>query len=87
MKTHRLDPISLLLGVTALVIGVLVTNGRLGNLVNDRPDALIPLLVLGAGLVAVVVATRRSLADRAANGVGLLQDVDGAGDDQHHSAQ
>ena len=83
MKTHRLDPISLALGIITVVVGFAAINSRLGNLINDRPDALVPLLVLAAGLVAVVVATRRSLHGNATP----LQDVDGAGDDQHDSAQ
>ncbi|HEX3089387.1 MAG TPA: hypothetical protein VHQ23_12080 [Ilumatobacteraceae bacterium] len=76
MKTHRFDPISLFFGIITIVVGFAAINSRLGKLVNDRPDALVPLLLLAAGVVAVVVATRRS-----------LQDVDGASDDQHDSAQ
>lgn len=76
MKTHRLDPVSLLFGIVAIIIGIAAINARLGNLINDRPDALIPLLVLGVGLLAVIVAARRS-----------FQDVDGAGDDQHDRAE
>jgi hypothetical protein len=76
VKTHRFDPISLLFGVIAIIVGFAAVNGRLGNLINDRPDALIPLVVLGIGVVAIAVATRRS-----------LQDVDGASDDQYDSAE
>jgi hypothetical protein len=76
VKVHRFDPVSMLLGIIVIVIGVAATNARLGRLINDRPDGLIPLLVLGLGLLAVAVATRRS-----------LQDVDGAGNDQHDSAE
>jgi hypothetical protein len=76
VKTHRLDPVSLLFGIVAIIIGIAAINARLGNLINDRPDALIPLLVLGVGLLAVIVAARRS-----------FQDVDGAGDDQHDRAE
>jgi formate hydrogenlyase subunit 3/multisubunit Na+/H+ antiporter MnhD subunit len=76
VKTHRFDPISLFFGIITIVVGFAAINSRLGKLVNDRPDALVPLLLLAAGVVAVVVATRRS-----------LQDVDGASDDQHDSAQ
>lgn len=76
MKTHRSDPVSLLFGIAAIVVGIAAIRGRLGNLVNDRPDALIPLVVLAVGLMAVAVAARRS-----------LQDVDGAGDDQHDRAE
>jgi hypothetical protein len=76
VKTHRFDPISLFFGVITIVVGFAAINSRLGRLVNDRPDALVPLLLLAAGVVAVVVATRRS-----------LQDVDRASDDQHDGAQ
>jgi hypothetical protein len=76
VKVHRFDPVSMLFGIVVIVIGVAATNARLGNLVNDRPDGLIPLVVLGLGLLAVAVATRRS-----------LQDVDGASNDQHDSAE
>lgn len=72
MKTHRFDPLSLLFGVAVVVVGFAAINARLGNLLNDRPDALIPLLVLAVGILAMAVAARRS-----------FQDVDGAGNDQH----
>jgi 4-hydroxybenzoate polyprenyltransferase len=72
VKTHRFDPISLLFGVAAVVAGFAAINSRLGNLINNRPDALIPLLLLGIGVLAMAVAARRS-----------LQDVDGSGHDQH----
>lgn len=61
MKKHRFDPVSLLLGIAAIVAGIAAISGRLGNLVNDRPDALVPLMVLGAGLVVVTVAAKRGL--------------------------
>jgi hypothetical protein len=76
VKTHRFDPISLFFGIITIVVGFAAINSRLGRLVNDRPDALVPLLVLAAGVVAVVVATRRA-----------LQDVDGASDAQHAGGQ
>lgn len=76
MSTHRFDPVSALFGVLAIVVGIAAVNGRLGNLINDRPDALIPLLVLTVGLLAVIVAARRS-----------FQDVDGPGNDQHDGAE
>ena len=76
MTTHRFDPVSLLLGLAAIALGIAAINGRLGNLVNDRPDALIPLIALAIGLLAIVVAARRS-----------FQDVHGAGDDQHDGAE
>ena len=76
MKSHRFDPISLLFGIAAVVVGFAAINARLGNLVNDRPDGLIPLLVLALGAIAMAVAARRS-----------FQDVDGAGNDQHHRAE
>jgi hypothetical protein len=72
VKTHRFDPISLLLGVAVVVVGVAAINARLGNMLNDRPDALIPLLVLAVGVLAMAVAARRS-----------FQDVDGASHDEH----
>ena len=59
VKTHRFDPVSLLLGIIVVVIGVAATNARLGNLVNDRPDGLIPLLCSASAVLAVAVATRR----------------------------
>ncbi|MEY2582026.1 MAG: hypothetical protein QOE09_1875 [Ilumatobacteraceae bacterium] len=76
MRTHRFDPTSLLFGVATVIVGIAAIRGRLGNLINNRPDALIPLLLLGVGLIAIGVAARRS-----------FQDVDGAGDDQHDGAQ
>lgn len=76
MKTHGFDPLSLLFGIAAIILGIAAIGGRLGNLINDRPDALVPLLVLAAGVLAVMVAARRS-----------LQDVDRAGDDQHDRAE
>ena len=76
MKTHRFDPISLLFGVAAVIVGVAATNSHLGNLVNDRPDGLIPLLVLAVGALAMAVAARRS-----------LQDVDGSSDHQNDRAE
>ncbi len=76
MKTHRLDPISLLFGIATVILGIAAVRGRLGNLINNRPDAPIPLLLLGAGLLAIGVAARRS-----------FQDVDRASDDQHDGAQ
>jgi F0F1-type ATP synthase assembly protein I len=72
MKTHRLDPVSLLLGIAAVVVGISAINSRLGNILNDRPDALVPLLLIGVGIAAIAIATRRS-----------FQDVHRAGDDQH----
>ncbi len=76
MKIHRFDPISLLFGIATVIVGVAAVRGRLGNLINNRPDALIPLLLLSAGLLAIGVAARRS-----------FQDVDRASDDQYDSAQ
>ena len=76
MKAHRLDPVSLVLGVLVIIAGVAATSTRLGNLINNRPDALVPALLLALGVVAVAVAARRS-----------LQDVDGSGDDQYDRAE
>ena len=76
MKTHRFDPISLVFGVAAIVVGFAAINSKLGNMLNDRPDSLIPLLVLGFGVIAMAVAARRS-----------FQDVDGASDDEHDRSE
>jgi len=76
VKAHRFDPISLVLGIPVIVVGIAATNTRLGNLINDRPDALVPALMLTLGVVAVAVAARRS-----------LQDVDRTGDDQYDRAE
>ncbi|MEO7370509.1 MAG: hypothetical protein ABI949_02130 [Ilumatobacteraceae bacterium] len=76
MKKHRLDPISLLFGLAVIILGFTATNSRLGTMVNDRPDRLVPVLLLVVGLAAVAVAGRRS-----------FQDVDRAGDDEHDGAQ
>jgi hypothetical protein len=76
VKAHRFDPLSLVLGVLVIIAGIAATNTRLGNLINDRPDALLPALLLALGVVAVAVAARRS-----------LQDVDGSGDDQYDRAE
>jgi uncharacterized membrane protein HdeD (DUF308 family) len=76
VKTHRFDPVSLLFGIAAIVVGIAAINSRLGNLLNDRPDALVPLLLLGVGIVAIASATKRS-----------LQDVDRASDDQYDRSE
>jgi hypothetical protein len=59
MKAHRFDPVSLVLGVIVILVGITASTARLGNLINHRPDALVPLVVLGVGLLAVATATRR----------------------------
>jgi tellurite resistance protein TehA-like permease len=64
VKTHRFDPVSLVFGIVVIVIGIAAINGHAGNLINSRPDALVPLIVLGVGLLALVVATRRVLNGR-----------------------
>lgn len=61
MKTHRFDPVSLVFGIVIIVVGIAAINGHAGNLINSRPDALVPLIVLGVGLLALIVATRRML--------------------------
>ncbi|MEP7112512.1 MAG: hypothetical protein ABI862_04540 [Ilumatobacteraceae bacterium] len=76
MKTHEFDLVSVVFGVVVIILGIAAIGGRLGNLINDRPDALVPLMVLAAGVLTVMVATRRS-----------FQDVDRAGDDQHDRAE
>lgn len=64
MKAHRFDPVSLVFGIVVIVVGIAAINGHAGNLINSRPDALVPLIVLGVGLLALVVATRRMLTGR-----------------------
>jgi uncharacterized membrane protein HdeD (DUF308 family) len=76
VRPHRFDAISMLLGVAVIIVGIAAINSRLGNLINDRPDALIPLVLLGVGIIVIAIATRRS-----------LQDVDRAGDHQRESAE
>ena len=76
MKTHRLDLTSLLFGIATVVLGIAAIRGRLGNLINNRPDSLIPLLLLGVGLLAIGTAARRS-----------FQDVDRPSDDQDDGAE
>jgi uncharacterized membrane protein HdeD (DUF308 family) len=76
VKTHRFDPVSLLFGIAAIVVGIAAINSRLGNLLNDRPDAFVPLLLLGIGIVAIASAAKRS-----------LQDVDRASDDQYDRSE
>jgi flagellar motor component MotA len=66
VKTHRLDLVSLVLGIGSIIAGIAATNGRLGNLINDRPNWLVPLIILGAGLLAIGVAARRGLHERQA---------------------
>jgi hypothetical protein len=63
VKAHQFDPISMLLGVITVVIGFTAISSRLGNLINDRPDSLLPFAVLAFGVVAIAVAARRSLRD------------------------
>jgi hypothetical protein len=81
VKSHSFDPISLVLGLITVAAAIAAVNNRLGNLINDRPDALLPLIVLVIGLLAVVTATRRILQP------APLEDVDGARDDQGDSAE
>ena len=66
----------MLFGIAVIIVGIAAINSRLGNLINDRPDALIPLLLLGVGIIVIAVATRRS-----------FQDVDRASDHQHDGAE
>lgn len=82
MKRHPIDVVSLVLGVITLVAALAAVNNRLGNLINDRPDALVPTLVLVAGALVLMVTTRRVL--RAESGA---EDVDGASDDQRDRAE
>jgi len=64
VKTHRFDPVSLVFGIVIIVAGIAAIDGHAGNLINSRPDALVPLIVLGVGLLALIVATRRLLNGR-----------------------
>ena len=61
MKTHRFDALSFLLGIATIVLGITTISGRLGTVLNDRPDSVIPMIVLGAGLVAIAVAAKRAI--------------------------
>ena len=77
MKRHPIDIVSLALGVITVVAAIAAVNNRLGNLINDRPDALLPTLVLVAGLLILTVTTRRVVRAESA-----AEDVDGSGDDE-----
>ena len=68
MKAHRFDLLSMLLGVAFVIAGIAAISSRLGKLLNDRPEALIPLVLLGIGVAAIVAGTRRSLQDRDRSG-------------------
>lgn len=81
MKSHSFDPVSLVLGLITVAAAIAAVNNRLGNLINDRPDALLPLIVLVVGLVAVVAATRRIVRPAPS------EDVDGASDHQGDRAE
>ncbi|HEY4609022.1 MAG TPA: hypothetical protein VIH06_07450 [Ilumatobacteraceae bacterium] len=76
MRRHRFDLVSMLLGIAVVIIGISALDSRLGNLINDRPHTLIPLLLLGTGIVVIGIATRRS-----------FQDVDRTGDHQHDGGE
>ena len=64
MNRHRLDLLSLLLGAASVAIGIITSTDRLGALINDRPDSLVPVASLVAGAVLVFVALRRAATDR-----------------------
>lgn len=81
MKRHPIDVVSLALGVITMVAAIAAVNNRLGNLINDRPDALFPTLVLLAGVLVLTVTTRRVLRPES------LQDVDGPSDDEREGAE
>ena len=68
MNRHRLDVLSLLLGAAVIAIGIITSTDRLGALINDRPDSLVPVASLAAGAVLVFIALRRALAERAPRG-------------------
>jgi divalent metal cation (Fe/Co/Zn/Cd) transporter len=63
VRRHRFDLISMLLGIAVVIVGIEAINSRLGNLINDRPHTLVPLVLLGAGIVVIGIATRRSFED------------------------
>jgi hypothetical protein len=82
MKRHPIDVVSLVLGVITVIVALEAVNNRLGNLINDRPDALLPTLVLLVGALLLAVTTRRALRAESAT-----ENVDGAGDDQGDRAE
>jgi len=64
MNRHRLDLLSLLLGATVIAVGIITSTDRLGTIINDRPDTLVPAASLVVGAVLVVIALRRALSER-----------------------
>ena len=79
MNTHRFDPISLVLGLLAIAAGIGAANGSLVGVITKRPDTLVPLLLMVAGVVAIAMAARRSIAAHEPAGVhestGLHDDL------------
>jgi hypothetical protein len=65
MNRHRLDLLSLLLGAAVIAVGIITSTDRLGALINDRPDSLVPVASLAAGAVLVFIALRRAVSERA----------------------
>ncbi len=76
MNRHRLDLLSLLLGAAVIAVGIITSTDRLGSLINDRPDSLVPFATLAAGAVLVFVALRRAMSERAALPAGQPALVD-----------
>ena len=64
MNRHRLDLLSLLLGMAVVSIGIIASTDRLGSLINGRPDSLIPVAALVAGAAVVFLALRRAVSER-----------------------
>ena len=64
MYRHRLDLLSLLLGVAVVSVGIIASTDRLGSLINGRPDSLIPVAALLAGAAVVFLALRRAVTER-----------------------
>ena len=64
MNRHRLDLLSLLLGLAVISIGIIASTDRLGSLINGRPDSLIPVAALIAGAAVVFLAIRRTVSER-----------------------
>lgn len=76
MTRHKLDLVSLLLGAGVIAIGIITSTDRLGALLNDRPDSLIPAATLVAGAVLVFIALRRAVGERTRQPAPALLDIE-----------